>query len=78
MARSRVKFRNGAIRKLMFDPSVVANLAARGEAVAAAANRDSSWGGYFSAVSTDGSRPREVLISSLDEIGDFESDEEEL
>ena len=55
---AKVKFKNGAIRKLMADPAVVADLERRAKAVADACNVQSSWGGYHSAVSTEGNRPR--------------------
>jgi len=58
MARARIRFRNGAIRALMNDAAVVADLEARAKRVAAEANAESSWGGYYSAVSTEGNRPR--------------------
>lgn len=57
MAKSRLKFNRGAIRALMNTPEVAAELEARAAAVAAAANAESSWGGYHSALSTGGVRP---------------------
>lgn len=57
MAKSKVKIHRGAIRKLMQDPKVLADLKRRGEAIAAAANAQSSWGGYYSGVSEQSGRP---------------------
>ena len=58
MAKVKIKFTSGAIRRLMADPAVAADVAARAAAVAAAANAGSSFGGYEHEVSTAGARPR--------------------
>lgn len=58
MAKARLKFNAGAIRRLMEDPAVAADVASRAAAVADAANAGSSWGGYEYEVSTAGARPR--------------------
>lgn len=58
MAKGKLKFNNRAIAKLMEDPQVVADLEKRAAAVRDACNSQSTWGGYYSAVSTEGNRPR--------------------
>ena len=57
MAKSKIKFNRGAIRSLMNEAAVAADLESRAKRVAEAANSESSWGGYFSALSTGGIRP---------------------
>lgn len=56
MAEVNVKINDAALAKLLVSPEVVADLERRGKAVAAAANADSSWGGYYSEASGTGKR----------------------
>lgn len=55
---ARVKINGDAISKLMAGPKAEDMIAARTEAVEEACARESSWGGYASAVSNDGTRAR--------------------
>lgn len=47
-----------AIADLLTGPEITAELERRAQAIADAANSESSWGGYYSAVTNDGNRAR--------------------
>lgn len=49
MARTRVRMSRGWADAIFRDPRVQADLTRRAEAIAAACNSDSAWGGYFGA-----------------------------
>lgn len=58
MASNRVRVNSQAIREIMSSPDVADDLARRAADIAQACNDESEWGGYYSAVSTDGTRAR--------------------
>lgn len=55
------------------DPALVNDLERRAAAIAAAANAESSWGGYESEVDTSGSRPRARVWNIKPEAQDDEA-----
>ena len=58
MARSRLRMNERAIADLLTGSEITAELERRAQAIADAANNESSWGGYYSAVTNDGNRSR--------------------
>lgn len=56
--RVEVRFNEQAIARLLKSPAVEQDLARRAERVADAANSESSWGGYYSDSSSEGTRAR--------------------
>lgn len=63
-SRIRVKVHRDGIVGAMTSDEALANIAARGEAVADACNTESSWGGYFTAARVDGIRARATVWSA--------------
>lgn len=55
--KPRVKFKRNAILDLMNTPALAEEVKRRAEAVAAAANAESTWGGYVSGMAADSDRP---------------------
>lgn len=62
----RIRFKPQAFPELMAGPEAEAMLEQRARAIADACNSDSSWGGYFYAVTKDGVRARARIWSADD------------
>jgi hypothetical protein len=56
MAAPKVKLISSGARKILASAEVKADLLRRIEAIEQACTAESSWGGYYSAVTTDGER----------------------
>lgn len=56
MPRIRVEIDSAAAEQVLKSAGLRASFQRRGEAVADACNAQSSWGGYFTATTTDGDR----------------------
>lgn len=66
MGRSkiRVKINRAGIKALMRSDGALAAVAVKGEAIAAACNEQSSWGGYYSAAAVGPDRARARVWSA--------------
>lgn len=69
----RLTFNTGAIEQLLTSPAMEAELKRRAERIAAAANAESSWGGYQASSSREGSRARARVWNVKHEAADDEA-----
>lgn len=64
MARLKLVFHSKAFDQILGGAKALDLVKDKGEAVAEACNADSSWGGYFTAASNDGTRARARVWSA--------------
>ncbi len=62
--RAKLKFNPAAFDEILGGSEALEMVRSKGEAIAEACNSDSSWGGYFSAATTDGDRARARVWSA--------------
>jgi hypothetical protein len=70
MAKMRVKINPGPTRTLLTSSELKADFQRRGEAIKQACDGESSWGGYYTATTTEGDRVSTKVWSVSSNLGE--------